>query len=62
MTFKERPKDPLHNSGKAVVAEFGWAIRCIFEANSSAIGEKNNAADLCSLLGSQTAGSYAEGP
>ena len=54
--------DPLHNSGKAAVAESGWVVRCIFGANSAAIGEKNNAAVLPSPLRSQTAGSYAEGP
>ena len=39
------PRDPLHNSGGAVVRGSGWAARRLFAANSIAIGKKNNAAD-----------------
>ena len=38
-------KDPLHNFGEAVAVGSGWAARRLFAANSTAIGNKNNAAD-----------------
>jgi|GEM_PF-48361 len=41
-------KDPLHNSGEAVVCGSRWAARRFFAVNSPAIGKKNNAADRSS--------------
>ena len=38
-------RDALHNSGEAVAVGSGWAARRLFAANSTAIGNKNNAAD-----------------
>ena len=38
-------RDPLHNSGAAVACGSGRAARCLFAANSTAIGKENNAVD-----------------
>ena len=38
-------RDALHNSGEAVAVESRWVARRLFAANSTAIGNKNNAAD-----------------
>jgi hypothetical protein len=41
-------KNPLHNSGEALVCGSRWAARRLFAVNSPAIGKKNNAADRSS--------------